>query len=341
MIRSLCAAGACGAWLACCAGAVGADTFFTYEGQPLRQRPLQVLARAAPPAPPAGRVRVASYNIEHFTDGIDDGPARRAEAVTNQAARAARLIGEINPDVLVVQEIEGSNSVRLLNAQLTRPFTEAWITQFGTGSGNEDKLNLAVLSRLAVRDAEELDFGPLTGPGRPTRGLLRFSVELGDSHRLLVYVLHLKSNFGNKPRNIAQRQATLEILRRDAESVAQAHPGIKWEMLALGDTNVDPELPEFAQDTSFQPLREWRDLWRGQPMPRRATIPTRLGDPAKEFPPACFDRIFASPALAEPPWKAGVPGVVQRGCDTNDCFTLPGEKNHISDHFPVYIDLVR
>jgi endonuclease/exonuclease/phosphatase family metal-dependent hydrolase len=291
--------------------------------------------------PVGDRLRVASYNLEHFTDGLDDGPERTAELVQNQAAGAARLVDRIAPHVLVVQEIENSNSVRALNSKLAQPFPIAFITDLGTDSGEEGKLNLAVLARVPLLGPREIDFGPLTGPGRPTRGLLRFALDLGGDRRLLVYVMHLKSNFGHKARNIAQREAALRLLRGDAEALARNQSQYQWEMIALGDTNVDPELPEFARDTSFRPLKGWVDVWRGQPMPGRATIPTRLGDPEKVFPPATFDRIFVSPAMTNTPWVARDPGVIQEGCDTNDCFAAPGSKGHISDHFPVYIDLVR
>lgn len=324
-----------------CGLAVGAEEFFTYSGYPLRQVPAEVTNNLVIAQPVGDRLRVASYNTEHFTDGLDDGPERTAEMVRQQAAGVARLVDRIAPDVLVMQEIENAQSVRALNERLAQPFPVAYITHLGEESQSSDKLNLAVLSRVPVLEPRELDFGPLTGPGRPTRGLLRFALELGGDRRLLVYVLHLKSNFGNKPRNIAQREAALRILREDADALARKQPQYQWEMMALGDTNVDPEVPEFALDTSFRPLADWVDVWRGHPMPARASMPTRRGDPALEFPPATFDRIFVSPALTNSPWVVRGPGVLQEGCDTNNVFSLPGAGIHTSDHFPVYIDLTR
>ncbi len=49
-----------------------------------------------------------------------------------------------------------------------------------------------------------------------------------------------------------------------------------------------------AGDPSLKPLSDWKDLWRGRPLAERTTLPTRYGDPKLEFPPACFDRLFAS-----------------------------------------------
>lgn len=323
------------------ATAARAEEFFTYTGEPVYQAPLEVFREPTALGAVPGRLRVASYNIEHFSDGVDDEAERTPALALAQAQGAARLIDQINPDLLVVQEIEGRDAVRLLNAQLTRPFGQAVVTQLGEMTQYADKLNLAVLSRVPLLSARELDFGLLSGPGRPTRGLLRVAVDLGGEHRLLVYVLHLKSNFGNAPRNIAQREAALNLMVKDVEAVRAQQPELHWEVLALGDTNVDPELEQFAADTSFRPLAGWADLWRGRPLAERTTIPTRVGDPAKEFPPAAFDRIFAGSALTNSPWVVGLPGVLQQGCATNDCNALPGVKGHLSDHYPVYVDVTR
>jgi endonuclease/exonuclease/phosphatase family metal-dependent hydrolase len=316
-----------------------AETFFTYTGEPLIETPQVIRAETAGAV--AERLRVASYNIEHFTDAIGDGAERTAERLARQAAGAARLVEEMNPDVLVIQEIENGASLTALNQALKQPYPVAHITKFGVDGGDDQKMNLALLARVPVQDAREIDFAPLTGPGRPTRGLLRFTVDLGDGHRLVVYVLHLKSNFGNRDRNIAQRVATLKILRADADALVEAQPEVKWEMLALGDTNVDPESPQFAGDASFRPLKGWIDVWRGRPPEERVTIPTRHGVPEMEFPPATFDRFFVSPGLTNAPWSAMPAVALPKGCDTSDATTRPGEDSHVSDHYPVYIDLAR
>ena len=323
-----------------CVGLARADDFFTYSGKPLYQKPNVVAADAATDAI-TGALRVASYNIEHFTDAVNDGADRTPEAAQAQAGGAAGFIGRIHPDLIVLQEIEGEGSVRLLNSKLAKPFPQALVTRFGEGAQNEEKLNIAALARVPLLQACEIDFGKLTGPGRPTRGVLRFQVDLGEQRRLLVYAFHLKSNFGNKPRNIAQREATTRIIAEDAASVRGASPDVQWETIAMGDANVDPESAEFATDTSLKPFSDWVDLWHGIPLAERATCPTRVGDPATTFPPVTFDRIFVSPSLTNAPWIAARPGVIQEGCATNDSSILPGTQGHVSDHYPVFVDLQR
>lgn len=314
---------------------------FTYTGQPRVEEPQRAWRDAARELPVGDQVRVAAYNIEHFTDGLNDGPDRTPELVQRQAEQAAAILNEIKPDVLLLMETESTNSLLALNAFLKPDFPVAYITRLGDGAPDEQKMNLAVLSRLPVQSTTEVDFGPLSGPGRPTRGFLRATLDLGQGHRLVVYVVHLKSNFGHRPRNIAQRHATMEMIAQDARALAASDASVQWEMLVAGDTNVDPESPEFAGDRSLRPLKDWKDLWRGRPLIERTTVPTRYGDPALEFPPACFDRLFASTALTQPPWQVGEPQALARGVDTRRVDSKPGDGEHVSDHYPVYVDIVR
>lgn len=327
-------------WTALAAAAF-AEEAFPMKGEIRLDTPLAAWGRADEGQPPGPRVRVALYNIENFTDAVDDGPDRTPELFQAQARWAAGHLAEIDADLVFVLEIENATALRALNDALPRPYPSGYVTQLGDGAQDRPKLNLALLSRLPLADVRELDFGPLQGAGRPARGSLRATVDLGDGHRLVVYSAHLKSNFGYRPRNMYQRRHALQLITRDAKALVQQDPALKWELLVVGDMNVDPELPEFARDWSLSPLRGWKDLWRGRPIHERMTIPTRYGDAALEFPPACFDRIYAGADLTNFPWVAQGAGSVQKGTHTKNVKVLPGQEGHVSDHFPVYVDLVR
>lgn len=290
---------------------------------------------------PGDGLRICSYNVENFTDGVGDGDARAPATALRHARAAAALLDEIRPDVVVLQEVENEQAVRLLNDALAVPFPVGYMTRFRNRDGQTDKLNIAVLSRVPLLEATELDFGALRGRGCPPRGALRFLVDLGDGRALLVYGVHLKSNFGRRTKNIVQRHNALRFVAQDARVLAGGI-GRKVEMMVLGDVNTDPEGRGFAGDRSLDPLAGWVDLWRGRPLEERVTVPTRHGDPAVEFEPATFDRFFVSPDLRVAPWVAGEPGSLQRGVDTSNVHALPGETDlHVSDHYPVYVDLAR
>jgi endonuclease/exonuclease/phosphatase family metal-dependent hydrolase len=298
------------------------------------------------PAVPA-RLRVATYNLENFTDGRNDGPERTPAVFMTHARDAAAIIAEANPDILMLEEIENGRTLEYLNDQLTNSYPYIYISKLRQTSGETEKLNLALFSRLRPNRVRQLGFYNLGGKGRPARGSLAAEFDLGDGSNLLVYGIHLKSNFGEMPRNQAQRGIALCHIAADAISEKLQNDRYPTSIVILGDTNVDPDCPAFADDPSLEPLAgSYVDLWRGRPIEERITIPTRqageTGDPLLVFPPAAFDRVFVSHNLAaNGPWKALPPQTLQKGTDTNNNLTQPGFNGHVSDHHLTYVDLDR
>lgn len=292
-------------------------------------------------------VRVASYNLENFTDGHNDAPGRTPALFTKQAQGAAEIIAVANPDILFLQEIENGRTLVYLNSLFEQPFPYIYITQLRRASGAKDKLNIAVLSRLPPRRVRQLSFHALPQPGRPTRGTLAAEFALDPDTTLLGYGIHLKSNFGDDLRNQTQRAIALHQIGADAANVTLRNSSRQTATLILGDTNVDPDTEQFADDPSLAPLAgAFLDLWRGRSLEERTTIPTRhageTGDPDLVFPPAAFDRVFASHNLGgDGPWLVQPPQVIQRGTDTTNNATEPGHHGHISDHYLVYVDVLR
>lgn len=294
---------------------------------------------------PGSTIRICTYNVENFSDGVDDddedkGIQRNPAIAAQHAADIAANVAEINPDVLILQEVEGLAALELLNTRLPQPYPLAFVTRFKNSGGRVDKLNMAVLSRLPLENVRGIGFDRVAGIVRPPRGLLSLELVMAPDRRLLVYGVHLKSNYGDMERNRARRAKALELLREDAELRMQMLAHVAWEVLLLGDMNVDPANAEFNGDPSLVPLADWVDLWAGRPIEERMTLPTRHGDPTKLFPAACFDRAYVSPALAAPPWVAQPPQSLKRGVDTNNALSQPGVNGHVSDHYPVYLDLV-
>ena len=314
-----------------------------------RLRPVLAPAEDAPRAAVPDGIRVATYNLEHFTDGRRDGPDRTPEVFMTHARDAAVLIAEADPDVLVLQEIENGRTLEYLNEQFARPYDYIYISRLRQTSGEIERLNLALLSRLPPRRVRQLGFYNLGGKTRPARGALAAEFRLGTDATLLVYNVHLKSNYGEAPRNQAQRGIALHQIAADAvaETFQNSLRTNATYTLVLGDTNVDPDTEQIAADPSLDPLAGgYLDLWRGRPLAERITIPTRQagpdGDPLMVFPPAAFDRIFASENLGGGgPWRVGRPEAIQKGTDTANNLTPPGVNGHVSDHYLAYVDLER
>ena len=296
------------------------------------------------PFPAPNRIRVASYNLEHFTDARRDGPERSPEIFAAHVRGAAAIVSEADPDVLLLQEIENARALLALNAALPKPFDFAYVSDLRNSSGPRDKLNLALLSRLPPARVRQLGFHALEGAGRPTRGALSAAFDFADGSSLLVYNVHLKSNFGDAPRNQAQRAVALHLVAADSVSESFRNVPRPTSVLVLGDTNVDPDSDQFASDPSLEPLAgSFLDLWRGRPIDERTTIATRHpGDTNLVFPPAAFDRVFASKNLAgSGPWFVSPPQAVQKGSATRDNTLQPGVGGHVSDHYLVFVDLLR
>lgn len=310
-----------------------------------------ILAPEAGTSAPAipDRIRIATYNLEHFTDGRHDGPERTPDRFIAHAQDAAAIIAEADPDILMLQEVENGRVLEFLNEQFAHPYPFMYVTKLHHSSGETDKLNLALLSRLRPVQVRQLGFHRLAGPARPSRGALAAEFGLGRGCRLLIYDIHLKSNFGEAFYNQAQRGIALHYIAADA--VAETYQNTLATndtfTLILGDTNVDPETPAFAADPSLEPLAgAFTDLWLGRPIGERTTIPTRqagdTGDPLLVFPPSAFDRVFVSRNLTGAgPWRASPPQAIQRGTDTTNNLTPPGVNGHVSDHHLVYVDLTR
>jgi hypothetical protein len=104
--------------------------------------------------------------------------------------------------------------------------------------------------------------------------------------------------------------------------------------------NVDPASEAFADDRSLEPLRGWIDLWAGRPLHERATLPTRYGEPALQFPPRAFDRFIVSPDLETPPWTVGRAWVHREGVDIKNVHASGGDSNtQVSDHYPICVEV--
>lgn len=304
-----------------------------------RREPLQPAFATGVVVAVTGAFRVVTYNIENFGDGVGD-KGRTPEIAAAHARDAAALIARFDPDLVVLQEIENSKALALLNEALPRPYPTGYITDFRPRSGRIGDHNVAILSRMPVEDVVERDFGAMTGDVVPTRGFLRCTIPLPGDRRLVVYGTHLKSNYGRKDRNRAQRRIAMEAIRADADEVLRGPGAAQVELLLAGDVNTDPDSREFADDPTLDAFRGWIDLWRGRPLSERGTCPTRRGDPTREFPPAAFDRILVAPAMTNRPWVVSPPRMLAEGVNTKDVFALPGTgRGHVSDHHPVAVDI--
>ena len=150
---------------------------FYAAGEPRTESPQVVLLQKDGLQPISNRFRVASYNVEDFYDGVDDGTNCTPERAERHAKNVAALLDQIHPDVLILEEVESDRALQMINHDLKSPFPFAAVTQFATDRGKKDKLNIGLLSRFEVHGLRALDFESMSGPARPPRGVLNFYLE--------------------------------------------------------------------------------------------------------------------------------------------------------------------
>ncbi len=309
---------------------------------PRLDAPEQVYLQPEDLQPVTSPLRIASYNLENFTDGSWDGPDRTRADLKRQTHGAAEIIAGIAPDIIVMQEIENRRSLERLNRAFKTPFPAVYVTKFAPRRKDSEVMNVAVMSRVPLAALREFDFEVIEEQDAPPRGVLSFIVVLEPRHLLLVYAVHLKSNVGPRRSNVAQRQKALNVIREDVRNITAkyAAAGIDFEVLIMGDMNTDPTAKRFADDDSLRPLADFVDLWAGIPLSERITMPSREGDEFNDRPPTTFDRAFCSTSLQEEPWVVVRPYRVKQGVDVRHAWADPGSSIYaISDHYPIYVDL--
>jgi len=283
-----------------------------------------------------GRVTVAAYNLENAFDVFDD-PYTDDEGTDVKQRWAleaiAKSLVKIDADVVVFSELENEGVLRGMVTQFLADKGYEYISVTRTNSGRG--INLGVISRLPIHAITSYRWQTLTHPDAPgrtwrfARDLMRVDVELPGQRLMHVYAVHFKSNSDSAgdPNSSLWRTAeamrTKQIIR---ELVAQEPDALA---VVAGDFNSNYETrpeqdrpwPAIAHLLEPEPTGErlLTDLHAGLSDEARVTIP---GDGS--YPPATFDYILATPAMAQR-FVKGSAGVVQ------DPQLTAG-----SDHYPVY-----
>lgn len=187
---------------------------------------------------------LASWNMENFFDKYDD-PYRRDEvtkpAYVNDARqkRCAAVLRELNADVVAIQEVE--------NRFMVQEFLDTYLADMGYElvhlEGNDTRgIDCALLSRVPIRSVTSYQHRRFLGADGMLqhfrRDLLR--VSLGAPFSGDVYVVHLKSQFGDEAADVVREAESAEITRILAENAA-GHAD--YRAVVIGDFNEVPELP--------------------------------------------------------------------------------------------------
>lgn len=196
----------------------------------------------------AASVRIATYNLRNYLimDRYFDGQWRPEYPKPEREKSALRgVIGEISPDILVLQEIGGNGFLEELRTDLAREGTRYAFSVLMEGPDTDR--HVAVLSNIepeAIKQHSDLDFKYFEGRERVKRGLLELSFSLPDGHSFKLFAVHLKSRFTDRKddeqselRRTREAEACRNrIIERTLESGLDA-------FLIAGDFNDHPNSP--------------------------------------------------------------------------------------------------
>lgn len=236
-------------------------------------------------------LRVMTWNLQWFPGGR---PGATAEDKDRQIVQVREVIRKINPDVVLLQEVESANALEETLKPLGPDWKVAIVSRFKQGnflSGQQ----VAIAARMPAEAvwSESWEKGWAGAP----RGYASATFKV-NGKRITFYALHLKSNLGNPPENTSKREDAVEQLLAHIRTPDDRVP--KVDMVVIGgDFNTDDPDTPFGQspgERTFSMFRKDAFHWsfEGIAHDKRITCPGH-----GRYPDASFDHFF-SKGLGEP-----------------------------------------
>lgn len=312
----------------------------------------------AQPGRPEGVVRVATYNVQWFSEDANPGRVSHLKSVLKQ----------VNADVIGFQEIQSKRALdQILGSE--------WEIGIKDDPSENQEPAIAVRKPLSLVSAETVFPDPALDeffPGK--RDVLRCVVQTRDEKQLVVYVVHMKSRRGGRLTTDHQRIGACGLLaayihaRSDEQNVIvlgdfnDSPSDQSVNILETGDlmAKAGPDQPKLLVNLT-EPLEakdyvteSFYEAGGANPVVKGAKADNdRLRGKDYQYPQdvnvkqAFFDQILASTQLAK---GAGTPKIYAG----SDAVTgSPGstavtdgkadykEKGDLaSDHLPVFVDLL-
>ncbi|MCW5935804.1 MAG: endonuclease/exonuclease/phosphatase family protein [Fimbriimonadaceae bacterium] len=171
-------------------------------------------------ATPRATARVATYNIEWFSEGASPSRINRLKSV----------VQNLNADVIALQEIQSRKA-------LQQVFGEGWDISIADLPEENQELALVVRKPFVLVNYELVFKGPLFEDAFPGgRDVLRAVVQAPTGKRLVFYVVHMKSRGGGRRQTDPRREAAAGLL---ASFIAARYT--EKDVVVLGDFNDAPD----------------------------------------------------------------------------------------------------
>ncbi len=245
---------------------------------------LPVFSLAAEPE----HVRVVTWNIEWFPGRTPQPTERAAKAHREDVAE---YLPTLEPDIFLAQEIRNREAAGFLVDQL--PGLELHVISKFVRDNQKLSQQILIASRFqSIESDEQLFTGDAYDYGdmEPYRGYVFTALESPFGGTLLVYAVHLKSNWGDRDVNVAMRESgARQILKHVSKMKNRFADRGPIQVVIGGDFNVRLNLEDKEDELTIDIFTEagFHSTWQDVPFGDRITWPPRGG-----FPPACFDYIL-------------------------------------------------
>ncbi len=189
---------------------------------------------------PSGTFRVATYNVEWFSE--EANPAR--------VANLRSVLGHVDPDVVAFEEVQSEKALRQI-------LDSDWDVGMEDDPSDQQETAIAVRRPFVLVSAQPVFSGPAFEKSFPhDRDGLRCVVQSPEGVQLVFYVVHLKSRRGGRLETDPEREAACGLLA----AYVHSHQDEK-EVIVLGDFNDAPD------DASAEALETGNLLVEGGPIP--------------------------------------------------------------------------
>ena len=231
----------------------------------------------------AAPLRVVTWNTRWLPGGH---PEATPEEKAAQMAKAQAIIRQLDPDILLLQEVadwkaaeEVCSVVPGLKVQAASAFTTR-------------PQQVVVATKLPADSAWYANWKPVLGEDNPPRGYAFAAIKLPGGEFLLTWSVHFKSNRGELAANIATREESAKQLLAHIKEMTDLYGKRgKTSVLVGGDFNTSLDDKLFRAEKTLRSIKgsglNW--VFGNVPFSRRVTIPA-----SGDFPDNNFDHIFYS-----------------------------------------------
>lgn len=248
--------------------------------------------RTSTPKKASDSIRVTTWNLQWFPNGSAK-PAPVGKQVQTIAA-AARVLSQLDPDVVLLQEIRDREACdRLIEALAPAKYEVLVCSDFREGMGNARTYQqVAILAKESAAGAWASAW-KTKGLVDPPRGYAFAVIPFG-KRQVGFYSLHLKSNL---TRNSPDKESQLNILKREtsaeqlidhARAMGKDYPRMAGVVVG-GDFNTNRDQELFAEEKTLKHFTTagFTDPFAGVPLINRVTHPGK-----GRYPDATFDYLF-------------------------------------------------